>query len=78
MKSVPENICLSKDLFHQSPWSTKRLALHPQGVLEVQLQQYRVQSPRRQTAKALVVVQSLANALGRCQFVVDTLMRVSF
>ena len=77
MISVPENICLSKDVFHQSPWSTKRLALHPQGVLEV-LQQHRVQSPRRQTAKALVVVQSLANALGRYQFVVDTLMRVSF
>ena len=44
----------------------------------MQLQQHRVQSPHRQMANALVVVQSLANALGRCQFVVDTLMRVSF
>ena len=38
----------------------------------MQLQQHRVQSPQRQMADALVVVQSLANALGRCQFVIDT------
>ena len=38
MQSVPENIQLSKDLFHQFPWSTERLALHsdsPSGVLKV-------------------------------------------
>ena len=28
MKSVPENIQLSKDLFHQFPWSTECLALY--------------------------------------------------
>ena len=35
-----------------------------------QLQQQTVQSAQRQTANALAV-QSLANALGKCQFVVD-------
>ena len=32
----------------------------------------RVQSPRRQMTVALVVIQPLANALGKCQFTVDS------
>ena len=45
----------------------------PAGGVEGQhLQQHRVQSLQRQMANALVVVQSLANALGKHQFVVDT------
>jgi len=60
----------SKDLFHQFPWTTECLTLHPKlpsGVVGQQLQQY------RHMANALVVggVQLLANALGKCQFVVD-------
>ena len=30
MKSVPENISLSKDLFYQFPWSTESFPLHPE------------------------------------------------
>ena len=30
MKSVPENISLSKDLFYQFSWSTKSFTLHPE------------------------------------------------
>jgi len=40
------------------------------GVEGQQLQQQSVQSPQRPVANALVV-QSLANALGKCQFVVN-------
>ena len=31
MKSVPENIELSKDLFHQFPWGTECLTVHPKS-----------------------------------------------
>ena len=61
MKSVSENIYLSKDLFPQFPWSTECLALHPEfsrSVKGQQLQQH------RQVTNAPVAVQSLANALG--------------
>ena len=37
-----------------------------------QLQRHRVQSPQRQMANTLAVVQSLADALVECQLVVDT------
>ena len=37
------------------------------------LLQHRVQSLKRQMANALVVVQLLANALGKCQFVADSI-----
>ena len=30
MKSVPENISLSKDLFYQFPWSTESFTVHPE------------------------------------------------
>ena len=76
MKSVPENIELSKGLFHGFPWSTECLTLHPEfpseGVEGWQLRQHRVQSPQRPMANALVVVQSVENALGKCQFIIDT------
>ena len=66
MKSVPKKY-LFKDLFHQFPWSTECLILHtqlPTGLVEgQQLPQYRVQSPQRQ----------MTNALGKCQFVVNTI-----
>ena len=80
MKSIPEKY-LSKDLFYQFPWSTECLAPDPEfpseGAEGWQLQQHRVQSPQRPMAKALVVVQWLANALGKCQFVVDEHMSQS-
>ena len=53
MKSVPENIELSEDQFHQFPWGIEHLTLHPKfpsGNL------HRVQSPQRQMAITLVVV----------------------
>ena len=69
IKSVPENILLSKYLSHQVPWSPECLTLHAKfpskSVEGQQLEQH------RQMANALVVFQSLANALGKCQFVVD-------
>ena len=73
---IPENILLSKDLLHQFPCSTECLTLHPEfpsgGVEGRQVQQHGVHSPKRQRASALVlVVQSLASALGKCQYVVD-------
>ena len=46
-------------LFHQFPWSTDCLTLHPKvpAVTEgQQLQQHRIKSLRRQMANALVVV----------------------
>ena len=53
------------------PHSPPKLPL--EGVEGRQLQQHRVRSLQRQMANALVVVvQSLANALGKSQFVVDT------
>ena len=67
MKSIPEDIYLSKDLFHEILWSTECLTLHPEfpsgGVEGQQLQQHRVQSLQRQ----------MANALCKHQFVVDTM-----
>ena len=66
MKSVPENISPSKDLFHQFPWSNECLTLHPEllsGDIEgQQMQQHRVESLQRQMAKALVVQILLATA----------------
>ena len=45
MKSIPENIQLSKDLFHRFPWSTECLTHHPEftsgSVRGQQLQQHR-------------------------------------
>ena len=81
MKSIPEDIFLSKDLFHQILWSTECLTLHPEfpsgGVEGQQLQPHRVQSLQRQMANALAVVQSLANALGEWQFEVNRGKRTS-
>ena len=57
---------VSKDLFDQIAWSTEYLTplWNPsEGVERQQLQQNRVQSLQRQMANAIVVVQSLANAL---------------
>ena len=44
----------------------------PQGVLKCGSRSGRVQSPQRQMANTLAVVQSLADALGECQLAVDT------
>ena len=78
MKSVSENISLCTDLFHQFPWSTQCLILHLEfpsgGVDGQQPQQHRVQSLQRQKTDALTIVQWLANSLGKCQFVVDTML----
>ena len=76
MKSIPENILLSKDLFHQFPWSTECLCLFPELSLESvevqQLQGHSIKSLQKQLANAYFVgVQSPANALGKGQFVVD-------
>ena len=69
MKSVPENIWLSKDLFYQLRWNAECLIFYPEipsgNFKGQQLQQH------RQMANALVAVQSLANAIGKCQFVAD-------
>ena len=51
------------------PHSPPELPL--EGVEGRQLQRHRVQSLQRQMADALVAVSSLANVLGKCQFVVD-------
>ena len=55
-------------------WTTECLTLHPElpsgCVKSQQLQQHKAQCPQRQMANALVVAQSLANVLGKCQFVV--------
>ena len=64
-------VSVSKDLFHQFPWSTECLTLHPEtpagSVESRQLQQHRL------PAKAHAAVAQLrANALGKCQFVVDS------
>ena len=63
MKSVPENIYR---LVPQFPWSTECLTLHPElpsGHIEgQQLQQHRIQS----------LHWKVANAPGKCQFVVDS------
>ena len=56
MKSVPENIRLSKDQF---PWSTKCLTLHPEFSTE---------------AGGKYPCCSWANTLGKCQFVVATVL----
>ena len=67
---------LSKDLSHQISWSTECLTppwTPSADVEDQQLRQHRVPSPQRQTANAPLVIQFLANALGRCQFVVDIL-----
>ena len=77
MKSVPANTLLSRDPLHQLPWSTECPPVHPElpsGRVEGQrLQQRGVPPPQRRAAKARVAVQSLAKALGKCQFVVDSL-----
>ena len=70
MKSVPEHTQLSKELSQQFNWSTECLTLCPKlpsgSIKGQQLQQ------QRQMANALVVVvQSLANAPGKSQFLVD-------
>ena len=61
MKSVPENIEPSKDLFHLFLWSTECLADHPEfpseGAEGQQLQEPGVQSSQRPMANALVAVQ---------------------
>ena len=73
LKSVPENIQLSKDLSHQIPClRVPHSTLNSLRGVKGQQQQHRVQSLQRQVANALVdIVQSLANALGKCQFVVN-------
>ena len=73
MKSVTENIFLKTR--STSFCGTQSISLStlssPRGVLiGHQLQQHRVQFPQRQMADALLV-QSLADAFGKCQFVVD-------
>ena len=67
---IPENISLSKDLLHQFPWSTECLIFY----LELSSGRVKSQQPQqhRQMANALVDVQLLANALGKCQLVVDS------
>ena len=54
------------ELNWKSSWSTRCLLLHPQlpsGCVEgQQLQPHRIQPPKRQ----------MANALGKCQFILDT------
>lgn len=73
MKSVSENIQLSKDLSRQFPWSRvphSPACISPGGVEGRQLQQRRVQSLQKQAANTPVVGQSPANALGKCQFAV--------
>ena len=66
MKSDPENIYLSKDLFLQFSWSTECLILHPElpsgQVKGQQLLLQRIPSMQRQ----------MPNALGKHQVVVDT------
>ena len=62
---------------YQFPWSTECLTFHAEllsgGAEGQQLQHHKVPFLQRQMANALVVaVQSLANALGKSQFVVDT------
>ena len=74
MNSVPGNIYL-KTHFTRFP-GAQSAYLHPElpkGMLKVkQLQEHRVQSPQREMVNSLVVVvQLLANTLGKCQFVVD-------
>ena len=44
------------------------------GVEGQQLQQHRVQSLQRQKTDALAIVQWLEKTLGKCQFVVDTML----
>ena len=66
MKAVPENIRLSKNLFHQIPWTWV-----PQSYPELprgdwsQVQHHRVHSLQRQMANALIIqfssLQSLSN-----------------
>ena len=53
---------------HSPPWILLG------GAEGQQLQQHRVQSLQRQVAKALVVVRLLADVLGKCQYVADTLV----
>lgn len=71
MNSVPENIC--EDLVHHFP-GAECLILCPEfpaaGVEGLQLQQHRARSSEAD-ANTPVVFQSLANAFGRCVFVVD-------
>ena len=65
MKSVSENIRLSKGLLHQFPWSTECLTLHPElpsrHVEGQQLQQHRIQSLQRQAPTAISKHKSVAD-----------------
>ena len=68
MKSVPDDISLSKDLFHLFLWSTEPLILHP-GLLSghvkgQHLEQHRIQYPQSQ----------MVNTLGKCEFVVGIII----
>ena len=66
MKSVPKNIYLKTctTSFSEAQSASLSTLELPSGCVEVQqLQQHRVQSPQRQ----------MANALGKCQFVVDNI-----
>ena len=61
---------LSKDLFHQFLWSIECLTLYPvfpSGGVEVQ----QMQQHRLMANAPVVVAHLLANAPGKCQFVVD-------
>ena len=72
IKSVPESIQLSKDLLHQIPWRTEA-SFHLeflQGVLKANSCSSTGFKLQRQMANALVAVQSLAKAHGKCQFLV--------
>ena len=60
MKSVPEKIKLSKDLFHQFPWSTECRTLKPEFPAGS------VRAAAAQGIANVLVVQLLANAMGRC------------
>ena len=66
LTSVPANIYLCKDLFHQFLWSTECFSLHPESPRGVEGQRlHRVQSPLKSRWQTpLLFLQSLANALG--------------
>ena len=58
-------------MFYQFPWRTECLTLHPEfpsGDVEGQ----QLQQHKQMTNALAIVLQSLANALGKCQFVADS------
>ena len=77
MKSVPENIYLQtcSSSFPGAQSASFSTLNSPGwgwgGVKDQELQQHRVQSPQRQMANKLVVVQSLANAPVQYHFIVN-------